>query len=125
MDAADVDDAGGSGDEHLAISSGVGEGPHDPVKDRLLIPLLLPILCVIAVGMLAVNISRVFLAGTSTVALIGAIIVTLSILGGASLLVGQPAPAHLVARDDHRAHRGDRGVGGAAHARSQPRARGG
>src|SRR5215471_742177 len=78
-------------DEHLAISGGVGTGPHEPVKDRLLLPLLVPILSAIAVGMLAVNISRVFLAGSSdTVSLITAIIITISILGGASLLAAAP-----------------------------------
>jgi len=78
-------------DEHLAISEGVGTGPHEPVKDRFLLPLLVPILSAIAVGMLAVNISRVFLAGSSdTVSLITAVIITVAILGGASLLAAAP-----------------------------------
>jgi hypothetical protein len=77
-------------DEHLAISESIGTGEHSPVKDRLLLPLLVPILSAIAVGMLAVNISRVFLSGSSEAALISAIVITLAILGGASLIAAAP-----------------------------------
>jgi hypothetical protein len=77
-------------DEHLAISESIGTGEHSPVKDRLLLPLLVPVLSAIAVGLLAVNISRVFLAGESEAALISAIVITLAILGGASLIAAAP-----------------------------------
>jgi plastocyanin len=77
-------------DDHLAISDSIGTGAHKPVKDRLVLPLLVPILSAVAVGMLAVNISRVFLAGSSEAALIAAIVITLAILGGASLLAAAP-----------------------------------
>jgi hypothetical protein len=77
-------------DQHIAISDRIGSGAHSRVKDRLLLPLLVPVLSAIAVGMLAVNISRVFLAGSSEAALIIAIVVTLSILGGASLIAAAP-----------------------------------
>ncbi len=30
-------------DEHLAISDSIGTGEHSPVKDRLLLPLLVPL----------------------------------------------------------------------------------
>jgi plastocyanin len=77
-------------DEPIAISTTVGTVEHTPIKDRLLLPLLVPILSAIAVGVLAVNISRVFLAGSSQAALFVGIFVTLSILGGASLLAAAP-----------------------------------
>lgn len=77
-------------DQHLAISEQIGTGAHSPVKDRLLLPLLVPVLSAIAVGMLAVNISRIFLAGTSEAARISAIVITLAILGGASLIAAAP-----------------------------------
>jgi hypothetical protein len=77
-------------DRPIAISATIGTAEHVPVKDRLLLPLLVPVLSAIAVGVLAVNISRVFLAGDSTAALFVAVFVTLAILGGASLLAAAP-----------------------------------
>ena len=76
--------------EHIAISDTIGTGQHKPVKDRLLLPFLVPVLSAAAVGLLAVNISRVFLSGNSEAALISAIVITLSILGGASLISAAP-----------------------------------
>jgi plastocyanin len=77
-------------DEPIAISEQIGTGAHKPVKDRLLLPLLVPVLSAVAVGMLAVNISRIFLAGSEDAALISGIVITLAILGGASLLAAAP-----------------------------------
>jgi hypothetical protein len=77
-------------DEHIAISETIGTGQHKPFKDRLLLPLLVPVLSAAAVGLLAVNISRVFLSGNSEAALIAAIVITLGILGGASLISAAP-----------------------------------
>jgi len=77
-------------DEHIAISDSIGTGVHKAVKDRLILPLLVPVLSAAAVGMLAVNISRVFLSGNSEAALLSAIVITLSILGGASLISAAP-----------------------------------
>ncbi len=68
------------------------EAPIDPrvVENRLLLPLLLPVLAIVGVAFLAINISRVFLAGSSTVALVIAAIITVVILMGASLLSAAP-----------------------------------
>src|SRR5262245_32457684 len=93
--AADDQAAAGTGpdvppDVPIAISPTVGTADHTPIKDRLLLPLLVPVLSAIAVGVLAINISRVFLAGSSQSALFLAIFVTLAILGGASLLAAAP-----------------------------------
>jgi plastocyanin len=92
---ADGPDAPGSGpdvpaDEPIALSAQIGTAEHKPIKDRLLLPLLVPILSAIAVGTLAVNVSRIFLAGSSDAALLVAIVLVLSILGGASLLAAAP-----------------------------------
>ena len=92
---ADGPDAPGTGpdvaaDEPIALSAQVGTGEHKAIKDRLLLPLLVPILSAIAAGTLAVNVSRVFLAGSSEAALLVAVVLVLSILGGASLLAAAP-----------------------------------
>jgi hypothetical protein len=96
-DTTTVDEEHGAGtgadvppDEHIAITEQIGTGEHQPVKDRLLLPLLVPLLSAIAVGTLAVNISRIFLAGSSEAALLSAIFITVAILGGASLLAAAP-----------------------------------
>jgi hypothetical protein len=68
----------------------VGAGPHGALRDRLLLPLLVPVLSTVAVGLLAVNLSRVFLAGTSEAALISAVVITVAILGGAAIVSVAP-----------------------------------
>ena len=67
VDGDDV--AAGDGDvgadEPLELAGGIA--PEGPIKDRLLLPFLLPWLCIAAVALYALNISRIFLAGDSTV----------------------------------------------------------
>jgi hypothetical protein len=63
---------------------------REALETRLLIPLLLPILAMIAVALWALNVSRVFLAGDSTSALVIASILTLAILCGGSLFSATP-----------------------------------
>jgi plastocyanin len=62
----------------------------DALQTRFLIPLLLPVLAIIAVALYALNISRVFLAGDSTSALVIATIITLTILCGGALISATP-----------------------------------
>jgi plastocyanin len=97
--AADVDDAAGGGVAGTELEAGDGTddielaGPLEtegPVKDRLLLPLVLPWLCIVAVALYALNISRIFLAGDSTSALIIGVIVTVAILAGASIISAIP-----------------------------------
>ena len=102
--AADADDAPGeevegAADPGAEDSAGDGTdqpelaGPLEsegPLKDRLLLPLLLPWLCIIAVALYTLNISRIFLAGDSTSALIIGSIVTVAILAGASVISAIP-----------------------------------
>ena len=64
--------------------------PEEPVKDRLLIPMLLPFLCMIAVALYTLNVSRVFLAGDSTSALVIAAGITIGILVGGTIISASP-----------------------------------
>jgi plastocyanin len=62
-------------------------------KDRILLPFLLPVGAILAVALFAINLSRIFLAasqGDSTPAVVAAIIVTLSILVGATTIAAIP-----------------------------------
>src|SRR3954452_9493318 len=61
-----------------------------PLKTRLLLPFLVPLLSIAIVAVLVLNISRVFLAGDKDAALVMGIVITLSILVGASLLAAAP-----------------------------------
>jgi len=56
------------------------------VRDRLVLPLVLPFASVFVLLLVALNISRVFLAGPDTPAVIVATVITVSILAGAALL---------------------------------------
>lgn len=78
----------GAGDGHLAL--GAGAPPEDPLKDRFVLPLVLPLLCILAVALYTLNISRVFLAGDSTTALVIATVITIGILAGGSIISASP-----------------------------------
>lgn len=75
--------------ESEALGSG-GTAPDSPLKTRVLLPLLIPLLSIAIVAMLVLNISRVFLAGSKDAALVTGIVITLAILIGASLLAAAP-----------------------------------
>jgi len=60
------------------------------LKRRVLVPLLVPLLSIAMVAVLAINISRVFIAGGKTGALIAATVVTIGILAGAAYVSAQP-----------------------------------
>jgi plastocyanin len=61
-----------------------------PLKARVVLPFLVPLLSIGIVAVLVLDISRVFLAGNEDAALVIGIIITLSILIGASLLAAAP-----------------------------------
>src|SRR3954447_2622427 len=63
---------------------------REALETRLLIPLLLPVLAMIAVALWALNVSRVFLAGDSTSALVIASILTVGILCGGAIVSATP-----------------------------------
>jgi Copper binding proteins, plastocyanin/azurin family len=67
-----------------------GADPNDPLKARFLLPLLLPLLSIAAVAVYAINISRVLLAGDENSALVIGIVLTLSILIGATIIAAAP-----------------------------------
>jgi plastocyanin len=89
-DAGDVDEAGDGGDGSGQLELAGPLEPESPIKDRLLLPLVLPWLCVLAVGLYTLNISRIFLAGDSTSALIIGSLVTVGILAGAAIISASP-----------------------------------
>src|SRR2546430_5179857 len=77
----------------LVESESLGsDAPADesPLKTRVLLPLLVPLISILIVAVLVLNISRVFLAGDKDAALIMGIVITLSILVGASIIAAAP-----------------------------------
>src|SRR6187401_695255 len=73
--------------EHLGAD---GTAEDTPLKTRILLPFLVPLVSIAIVAVLVLNISRVFLAGDKDAALIFGIILTLAILIGASLIAAAP-----------------------------------
>jgi hypothetical protein len=67
-----------------------GTAVDTPLKTRVLLPFLVPLLSIAIVAVLVLNISRVFLAGDQDAALIMGIVLTLAILIGASLIAAAP-----------------------------------
>jgi plastocyanin len=67
-----------------------GTAEDTPLKTRVLLPFLVPLLSIAIVAVLVLNISRVFLAGDEDVALAMSIVITLAILIGASLIAAAP-----------------------------------
>jgi plastocyanin len=73
--------------DHLG-GDGTAEDP--PLKTRVLLPFLVPLLSIAIVAVLVLNISRIFLAGDKDAALAMGIVLTLAILIGASLIAAAP-----------------------------------
>lgn len=67
-----------------------GTAEDTPLKTRLLLPFLVPLLSIVIVAVLVLNVSRVFLAGDKDAALVAGIVITLAILVGASLIAAAP-----------------------------------
>src|SRR4051812_18111969 len=88
-----VDETSGEELPELVESDHLGAGgtaEDTPLKTRVLLPFLVPLLSIAIVAVLVLNISRVFLAGDKDSALIMGIVLTLAILVGASLLAAAP-----------------------------------
>jgi plastocyanin len=78
---ADPETQSGADVEPVAAAAPVPAAPRDDAfKTRFVLPLLVPILSMIVVAVYVLNISRVFLSGDSTSALVLATIITISIL---------------------------------------------
>jgi len=83
--------AGGEPPTGPPLELGAGAGLPDPVRDRLLLPLLLPLAAMAAIALYVLNVSRVFLAGGDGAAsVVTAVLVTLGILGGAAVISASP-----------------------------------
>jgi plastocyanin len=67
-----------------------GTAVDSPLKTRVLLPFLVPLLSLVIVAVLVLNISRVFLAGDKNAALVMGIVITLSILVGATIIAAAP-----------------------------------
>ncbi len=67
-----------------------GTASDSPLKTRFVLPLLVPLFSIAIVAVLVLNISRVFLAGDKDAALAMGIVITLSILIGATLIAAAP-----------------------------------
>lgn len=92
-DTTTVDDTSEDALPELEESEYIGaDAPSEdtPLKMRLLLPILVPLLSIAIVAVLVLNISRVFLADDKNVALGLAIGITLTILIGASIIAAFP-----------------------------------
>jgi plastocyanin len=67
-----------------------GPATPDPVRDRLLLPLLLPLGAMVAVFLFVVNISRVFIASGNEASVIVGTIITVGILVGGAAISATP-----------------------------------
>jgi plastocyanin len=77
-------------EEHAPAALEAGPAAPDPVRDRLLLPLLLPLAAMLAVFLFVVNISRVFLASGSDLSVVVGTIVTVGILAGGAAISASP-----------------------------------
>ncbi|MGH9015722.1 MAG: hypothetical protein ACRDZ1_17540 [Acidimicrobiia bacterium] len=74
----------------LDADAGPAEAPPDPLRDRLWVPLLLPLGAMAAIALYVLNISRVFLAGAGAASVVTGIVVTVAILVGAAAISASP-----------------------------------
>jgi plastocyanin len=67
-----------------------GSPVADPVRDRLLLPIMLPLLSMAAIFVYVVNLSRVFLASGENLSVLVGAIVTVGILAGGATISASP-----------------------------------
>ena len=79
---------GAEGESPAALEA--GEPKVDPVRDRLLLPIALPLLSMLAVFVYVVNLSRVFLASGENASVLVGTIVTVGILAGGAAISASP-----------------------------------
>ncbi|MGI8796201.1 MAG: hypothetical protein ACR2IR_06435 [Acidimicrobiia bacterium] len=92
-DAPETPVAGDGGEPPAVPPPALEAGPAlpDPVRDRLLLPLLLPLTAMAAIALYVLNISRVFLAGGNGAAsVVTGTLVTVAILVGATVISASP-----------------------------------
>jgi Copper binding proteins, plastocyanin/azurin family len=88
--ATAVEDAPADPEEHAPAALEAGPEAPNPVRDRLLLPILLPLGAMVAVFLFVVNISRVFLASGSDLSVVVGTIVTVAILVGGAAISATP-----------------------------------
>jgi plastocyanin len=88
--ATAVEDAPAEAEEHAPAALEAGPPAPDPVRDRLLLPILLPLGAMLAVFLFVVNISRVFLASGNEASVVVGTIVTIGILAGGAAISATP-----------------------------------
>ena len=67
-----------------------GPPVSDPVRDRLLLPITLPLLSMVAIFLYVVNVSRVFLASGENLSVLVGSIITIGILAGGAAISASP-----------------------------------
>jgi plastocyanin len=67
-----------------------GAAVQTPLRSRVFLPILLPVLSIAVVAVLVLDISRVFLAGDEDTALVMGIALTVAIMLGATLIAAAP-----------------------------------
>ena len=85
-----ADDAGAQIVEQPSTEVVARARTRQELRRRLLLPLLVPLLSIAIVAVLTINVSRVFLAGGKTGALVAVSVVTISILVGAAYVSARP-----------------------------------
>ncbi|MEX0664765.1 MAG: hypothetical protein WD598_08345 [Acidimicrobiia bacterium] len=83
---ADPSAAGGSGDGSPPELEAPSPARNEPLWTRGILPLALPILAAVAMAVWVINLSRAFLVGGKEGALVIVMVVTLTIMAGASLM---------------------------------------
>ena len=84
------DDTLAEGVRHTPAAVQAAPAAPDPVRDRLLLPLLLPLGAMLAVFLFVVNISRILLASGEDASVVVGTIVTVGILAGAAAISASP-----------------------------------
>jgi plastocyanin len=85
-----VEDAPAEDEEHAPAAVEAGPAPPDPVRDRLVLPLLLPLSAMLAVFLFVVNISRLLLASGDNGSVLVGTVVTVGILAGGAAISASP-----------------------------------
>jgi plastocyanin len=88
--ATAVEDAPAEDEDHAPAAIEAGPVAPDPVRDRLVLPLLLPLAAMLAVFLFVVNISRVLLASGDNASVVVGTIMTVAILGGGAVISASP-----------------------------------
>jgi hypothetical protein len=88
--ATAVEDAPAESEDHAPAELEAGPAAPNPVRDRLLLPILLPLGAMLAVFLFVVNISRVFLASGNELSVVVGTIVTVGILAGGAAISATP-----------------------------------